>query len=92
MGKAQLINSTAGNISNPTGKWHLHPEITSFILGIDTGELSEDIDASVLNTLISGIPTPWARAKMFWYAHKYLSLQQIDANINESGLIEVYCK
>jgi len=90
MGLAQLIKSTAGNISNPTGSWHKHPDVTSFILGIDTGELSEDIDASVLNTLISGIPTPWARAKMFSYAFKYLSLQQKDPNISESGLIDFF--
>ena len=59
--------------------------IKPFIQGIEAGEL--DIN-QVSSTLISGIPTPWARAKIFWFAMDYL--QTPDPNITQSGLIDFY--
>jgi len=84
MGRAKLIKSTETK-SNPEGKWYVHDEIKSFIQGIVVGDL--DIN-QVSSTLISGVPTPWARAKLFWFAFDYLQRQ--DANITTSGLIDFY--
>jgi hypothetical protein len=85
MGRAKLIKSTEGTKLNPEGKWYVHDQIKPFIQGIITGDL--DIN-QVSSTLISGVPTPWARAKLFWFAFDYLQRQ--DANITTSGLIEFY--
>lgn len=85
MGKAKLIKSTEGSKSNPAGKWYIHDQIKPFIQGIIAGDL--DIN-QVSSTLISGVPTPWARAKLFWFAFDYLQRQ--DANITTSGLIDFY--
>ena len=85
MGKAKLIKSTEGTKSNPEGKWYIHDQIKPFIQGIIAGDL--DIN-QVSSTLISGVPTPWARAKLFWFAFDYLQRQ--DANITTSGLLDFY--
>jgi hypothetical protein len=85
MGKAKLIKSTEGTKSNPEGKWYVHDQIKPFIQGIIAGDL--DI-SQVSSTLISGVPTPWARAKLFWFAFDYLQRQ--DANIVTSGLLDFY--
>ncbi len=85
MAKAKLIKSTEGSKSNPEGRWYVHDQIKPFIQGIIAGDL--DI-TQVSSTLISGVPTPWARVKLFWFAFDYLHRQ--DANITTSGLIEFY--
>ncbi|MDR3118445.1 MAG: hypothetical protein LBU44_03365 [Mediterranea sp.] len=85
MGKAKLIKSTEGTKSNPEGKWYVHDQIKPFIQGIIAGDL--DIN-QVSSTLISGVPTPWARAKLFWFAFDYQQRQ--DANITTSGLLDFY--
>ena len=85
MGKAKLIRSAEGTKSNPEGKWYVHDQIKPFIQGIIAGDL--DIN-QVSSTLISGIPTPWARVKLFLFAFDYLQRQ--DANIQTSGLIQFY--
>jgi hypothetical protein len=85
MAIAKLIRSSEGRKSNPAGKWYVHDQIKPFIQGIEVGQ----IDLSqVSSTLISGVPTPWARPKLFWFAFDYLQRQ--DANIQTSGLIEFY--
>jgi hypothetical protein len=86
--KSQLIKSSTGNKSNSTGNWHIHNEVKPFIMGIETGDLLNDINSETLNALISGIPTPWARAKLFWFAFHYL--QHEDPNIKTSGLISIF--
>jgi hypothetical protein len=85
MGRAKLIKSTEGTKSNPEGKWYKHDQIKPFIQGIIAGDL--DIN-QVSSTLISGVPTPWARVKLLWFAFDYL--QRKDTNITTSGLIEFY--
>jgi len=85
MAKAKLIKSTEGSKSNPEGKWYIHDQIKPFIQGIIAGDL--DIN-QVSSTLISGVPTPWARVKLFWFAFDYLQRQ--DANITTSGLLDFY--
>ena len=85
MAKAKLINSNGDKKSNPVGKWYKHDQIKPFIQGIVTHDI--DVD-QVSSTLISGVPTPWARAKMFWFAFDYLT--KPDPNIRTSGLIDFY--
>lgn len=85
MAKGKLIKSSEGSKSNPAGKWYVHDQIKPFIQGILAGDL--DIN-QVSSTLISGVPTPWARVKLLWFAFDYL--QRKDANIETSGLIEFY--
>jgi hypothetical protein len=85
MAIAKLIRSNEGRISNPVGKWHIHSQIKPFIQGIETGKI--DI-SQASSALISSVPTPWARPKLFWFAFDYIQRQ--DANIQTSGLIDFY--
>ncbi len=85
MAVAKLIKSSEGQKSNPSGAWYVHDQVIPFIQGVITSDL--DI-SQVSSALISGIPTPWARPKLFWFAFDYLQRQ--DANIQTSGLIEFY--
>lgn len=83
--KAKLIKSTGAASSNPTGKWYIHDAIKPFIQGIEAGDLDEK---QVNSTLISGVPSPWARPKLFWFAFDYK--KNTDANIQTSGLFGFY--
>ena len=85
MGKAKLIKSTGSSKSNPQGHWYIHDEIKPFIQGIEAGDLDEK---QVNSTLISGVPSPWARPKLFWFAFDYKKNE--DANITTSGLFGFY--
>ena len=87
MGKALLINSSVGQKESVQGNWHLFEQATPYIQGIETGDLVENIDAEILNSMISGLPNIWSRARVFGYAFKYT---QKDANIETSGLIKFY--
>jgi hypothetical protein len=87
MAKALLIKSSAGSKENIQGDWHVFDQATPYIQGIQTGDLVENIDAEILNSMISGLPSIWSRAKVFGYAFKYT---QKDANIQTSGLIKFY--
>lgn len=87
MAKALLIKSSAGSKENTQGAWHKFDQATPYIQGIQTGDLMENIDAEVLNSMISGLPSVWSRAHVFGYAFKYT---QKDANIETSGLIKFY--
>lgn len=85
MAKAKLIKSTGAATNNPEGKWYIHDSIKPFIQGIEAGDLDKD---TVSSTLISGVPSPWARPKLFWFALDYK--QHTDSNIQQSGLFEFY--
>ena len=84
MGKAKLIKSTGSSKNNPQGHWYIHDEIKPFIQGIEAGDLDEN---QLSGTLISGVPTVWARPKLFWFAFDY---KNDDANIQTSGLFGFY--
>jgi len=86
-GKALLIKSYTEK-KESTSSWHRLEEIEPYIMGIKTGDITSNVDSTTLNDLISGVPTPWARAKLFWFSFKYLQKQ--DANIQTSGLVEFY--
>jgi hypothetical protein len=85
MAIAKLIKSSAGRVSNPAGKWYTYSQIKPFIQGIETGKIDISQASSIL---ISSVPTPWARPKLYWFAFDYI--QRKDANIQTSGLIEFY--
>ncbi len=87
MAKALLIKSSAGDKENVQGNWHLFEQAAPYIQGIETGDLIENINAEVLNSMISGLPNVWSRANVFYYAFKYT---QKDFNIKTSGLIKFY--
>jgi hypothetical protein len=45
------------------------------------------------SALISGVPTPWARPKLFWFAFDYLkdkdtSIETSGFNLNSKSLVE----
>ena len=85
--KALLIKSSTSENREVKGKWHLFEEAQPYIQGIETGEIAKEVTPEVLNMMISGVPTPWARARLFQYAFPYT---QVEANISTSGLIEFY--
>lgn len=87
MAKALLIKSSAGEKQNVQGNWHLFDQTSPYIQGIETGDLIENLNADILNSMISGLPNVWSRANVFYYAFKYT---QKDFNIKTSGLIKFY--
>ncbi|MDR1720778.1 MAG: hypothetical protein LBR67_11800, partial [Dysgonamonadaceae bacterium] len=83
---AKLIKSTGVSKNDPVGKWYnLEDDIVPFIQGIVTGDLDE---SQISSTLITGIPTPWARAKIYSFAFQYVTSK--DPNIQQSGLINFF--
>lgn len=88
MSKALLIKSQISKDGGEVGKWNNFNNAPSYIQGIYTGKMLEDISAEKLGTLISGIPTPWARAKLFKFA--FTTLAAPDPNIDTEGLLQFY--
>ena len=84
MSKALLIKSQIDKNGGEVGKWNNFNNAPSYIQGIHTGKMLEDISAEKLGALISGIPTPWARAKLFKFA--FSTIAAPDPNINTEGL------
>ena len=67
--KELLIPSNVQSPNGATGVWNNIGNIASaYIKGIQTGKLLNTINAQTLQALISGVPSPWARAKLFKYA------------------------
>ncbi len=67
--KALLISSEVQSPNGTAGVWNNINNIASaYIKGIQTGKLLDTINAQTLQALISGVPSPWARAKLFKYA------------------------
>ena len=88
MSKALLIKSQVDKNGGEVGKWNNFNNAPSYIQGIHTGKMLEDISAEKLGSLISGIPTPWARAKLFKFA--FSTIASPDPNINTEGLLQFY--
>ncbi|MDJ1483693.1 hypothetical protein QNI16_24555 [Cytophagaceae bacterium YF14B1] len=87
MPKSLLIQSSQVR-NGDRGKWNKFDQQKPYIQGIQTGDVAtQEIDAVTLNTMISGVPTPWARARLFGFALKYT---QEDPNIKTTGLIKFY--
>lgn len=56
MSKALLIKSQIDKNGGEVGKWNNFNNAPSYIQGIHTGKMLEDISAEKLGALISGIP------------------------------------
>lgn len=88
MSKALLIKSYTNIITGAMGQWNELNMASSYIQGIETGKILEGLTADKLGVLISGVPTPWARAKLFKFALHTLATP--DPNIDISGLQQFY--
>lgn len=88
MSKALLIKSYTDITTGSKGVWNDLNMAVSYIQGIETGKILEGLTADKLGALISGLPTPWARAKLFKFAMQTLAAP--DPNINQAGLWQFY--
>ena len=88
MSKALLIKSYTTLTTGTQGTWNDLNMASSYIQGIQTGQILQDVTADKIAALISGVPTPWARAKLFKFALSTLS--NPDPNIGNSGLTQFY--
>lgn len=87
--KALLISSSVQSPNGASGAWNNINNIASaYIKGIQTGNLLNTINAQTLQALISGVPSPWARAKLFKYALDCLGNPATAAS--NSGLNQYY--
>lgn len=88
MSKALLIKSYTTLTTGVQGSWNELNMASSYIQGIQTGKILEDVTADKIGALISGVPTPWARAKLFKFALS--TLNNPDPAISDSGLTQYY--
>lgn len=66
--KPLLINSTQGNSIDSSDSWVEMKSLDGFINSIVTSDGSENASSEQFNTLVSGVPSPWARIKLTKYA------------------------
>lgn len=88
MSKALLIQSYTTLNTGIQGDWNELTMANSYIQGIQTGDILETVSAQTLNALISGVPSPWARAKLFKYALD--TINNPNPNIVNGGLVNFY--
>ncbi len=88
MSKALLIKSYTALTTGTQGEWNQMNMANSYIQGIQTGDILGNVNAQTLSALISGVPTPWARAKLFKYALD--TLNNPNPNIQNGGLLKFY--
>ncbi len=82
--KTLLIRSLTGAGNNiAPNQWSPMTAIDSFIDNIETMEGNDQATTEQFNTLVSGVPSPWARAKLTSYA-------LVDTNDDQRTLIECY--
>ena len=63
MSKALLIQSYTTLTTGIQGDWNELNMANSYIQGIQTGDILGNVNAQTLSALISGVPSPWARAR-----------------------------
>lgn len=88
MSKALLIQSYTKIATGTQGEWNALNMANSYIQGIQTGNILSNVNAQTLSTLISGVPSPWARAKLFKYVLD--TLNNPNPYIADSGLMSFY--
>lgn len=88
MSKALLIQSYTTLNTGTQGEWNELNQANSYIQGIQTGDILGNVNAKTLSALISGVPSPWARAKLFKYALD--TLNNPNPNIDNGGLLNFY--
>lgn len=88
MAKALLIKSYTSKTGSQ-GKWNDDfTDPKSYIQGIATGSILNNLNAETAASLISGLPTPWARAKLFEFALN--TLANPNPKIGVTGLVAYY--
>ena len=88
MSKALLIQSYTTLNTGVQGDWNKLTMANSYIQGIQTGDILGTVNAQTLSSLISGVPSPWARAKLFKYALD--TINNPNPNIDNGGLLNFY--
>lgn len=88
MSKALLIQSYTTLTTGIQGDWNELNMANSYIQGIQTGDILSTVNAQTLSALISGVPSPWARAKLFKYALD--TINNPNPNIDNGGLLNFY--
>ncbi len=88
MSKALLIQSYTTLSTGIQGEWNELNMANSYIQGIQTSDILGTVNAQTLNALISGVPSPWARAKLFKYALD--TINNPNPDINDGGLLNFY--
>ena len=88
MSKALLIQSYTTLTTGIQGDWNELNMANSYIQGIQTGDILGNVNAQTLSALISGVPSPWARAKLFKYALD--TINNPNPNIDNGGLLNFY--
>jgi len=84
-----LISSATERPGGERGKWNELKKPAGFIRGIQTNTLADELNADLLNALVTGVPTPWARVRLFEYAFRYQG-RDIPGAAGESGLSNFY--
>lgn len=88
MSKALLIQSYTTLKTGTQGEWNGLNMAKSYIQGIQTGDILGTVNAQTLSALISGVPSPWARAKLFKYALD--TINNPNPDIENGGLLNFY--
>ena len=88
MSKALLIQSYTTLNTGIQGEWNELNMANSYIQGIQTGDILGNVNAQTLSALISGVPSPWARAKLFKYALD--TINNPNPSIDTGGLVNFY--
>lgn len=88
MSKALLIQSNITLTTGTQGDWNSLNMANSYIQGIQTGDILGTVNAQTLSALISGVPSPWARAKLFKYALDTINNPQ--SSTDNGGLLNFY--
>lgn len=88
MSKALLIQSYTTLNTGTQGEWNELNMANSYIQGIQTGDILGNVNAQTLSALISGVPSPWARAKLFKYALD--TINNPNPNVDNGGLLNFY--
>ncbi len=68
-----IINTNKGQAEGTPAVWNEMQNVQNFIKDITTPTVNTAQGSTELSSVISGIPTPWARAMMFRYAIEYVA-------------------
>lgn len=85
--KPLLINATQGSRIDSPNKWVPISAPDAFISSIETSDGSETASLEQFNTLVSGVPSPWARIKLTVYA---LTSESLSNEKDKRTLVECY--
>ncbi len=88
MNKPLIINTHNGYAEGVSGAWNEMQNMQNFIKDIATPHVDNNTFEQDLNQIISGIPTPWARAMIFKYAIEYMP--DAGNTQNPQGLLAFY--